>query len=104
MTRKVSLFIRSCLGLAVPVEERLFIGTFPTGIAYADRSREWDGDYLTLARLPFRTLVLEWSGAKVPADMRAAIEAHAKSIQARRGEEYQISTAGQTVLLGDPNE
>lgn len=91
--------------IATTVAERLFMGIFPTGISYADRSRERNGDYLTLARLPFRTLELEWTGATCPDDLRAAIEADAKRMQARRGEEFQVSTAGQTVLLGDkPHE
>lgn len=90
---------------SLTVAERLFMGIFPTGIAYADRAREMDGDYLTLARLPFATLVLEWTGATCPDDLADAIRSDAEAMQARRGEEFQVSTAGQTVLLGDkPHE
>lgn len=83
--------------------DRLFVGVYPTGIVYADRSREEHGDYKRLAFLPYRTLELEWSKG-VPADLKKRIESDARVIQARRGEEFQVSTAGQTVRLGDgPN-
>jgi len=87
---------------ATKKKDRLFIGVFPTGIRYADRSRERDGDYLKLAFLPFSTLELEWheSEAKVPADLRAAIRADAKRVIAKRGQEYPVSASGQTVTLG----
>lgn len=80
-------------------EERLFAGVYPTGIVYADRSREEHGDYKRLAFLSFRTLELEWSKG-VPADLRRLIESDAAAIQARRGEDFEVSAAGQTVRLG----
>ncbi len=82
------------------LSERVFSGVFPTGIGYADRTVEVRGDYNPLAFLPFSTLELEWRAKRVPADVRAYIEADARKIQARRGEQYQVSGAGQTVLLG----
>lgn len=81
-------------------DDRLFVGVYPTGISYADRSREEHGDYKRLAFLPFRTLELEWSRG-VPADLRRQVEAHARTVQARRGEDFEVSTAGQTVRLGE---
>lgn len=80
--------------------KRLFAGVMPTGISYADTWRDKHGDYLKLARLSFRTLELEWSGESMPADLRAEILRDAKKIQKRRGEQYQVSGAGQTVTLG----
>lgn len=75
----------------------LFVGVFPTGLSYCDRSR----DYRKLAFLPFSSLVLEWApGVRVSPMMRAEIEADAKKMQARRGEAFIVSTCGQTVLLG----
>lgn len=83
-----------------PINERLFIGVMGGGISYADRKREKHGDYMKLATLPFRSLVLEWSGNPMPAAVRTAIEKHARSIQKRRGEQYPVSSSGQTVTLG----
>lgn len=84
-----------------PKGDRLFIGTFPTGIRYADKQRERGGDYLPLAFLPYSTLQLEWDRrAPVALGLREQIERHADSIRARRGEAYPISSSGQTVKLG----
>lgn len=82
-------------------KQRLFIGTFPTGIAYADREREKNGDYVRLAFLPFRSLKLEFSKARMPPELRQEIDDHAFKIQSRRGELFQVSTSGQTVKLGE---
>ncbi len=40
-------------------QDRLFIGVYPTGIAYADKWNEVDGDYKRLAFLRFATLALD---------------------------------------------
>lgn len=80
-------------------QDRLFIGIYPTGIAYADRQREVAGDYQRLAFLSFATLQLDIESF-CPTDLALRIRADAVSIQARRGEAFQISTAGQTVRLG----
>jgi hypothetical protein len=79
--------------------ERLFIGVYPTGISYADRSREKHGDYARCAFLSFRTLDLEIE-PDCSAALRTLIVKDAAKIQARRGEQYQVSASGQTVLLG----
>lgn len=79
--------------------DNLFIGTFSTGISYCDRSRMEDGDYKHIAFLDYRTLTLTWR-SQAPAAMRTAIKTHAATIQARRGEQYEISSCGQTVRLG----
>lgn len=79
--------------------DRLFSGVYPTGIVYADRAREVGGDYARLAYLNFATLKLEVE-ANCPADLRQRIELDAAVIQAKRGQQFQTSTAGQAVLLG----
>lgn len=79
--------------------ERLFMGVYPGGIVYSDRSREESGDYLRLAFLPYDTLVLDVRPG-VPEDLRALIEAHASKMRAHAGQQFEISTCGQTVLLG----
>jgi hypothetical protein len=79
--------------------DRLFIGVYPTGILYADRSREKDGDYARCAFLDFNTLTLNFD-RDCPNTLRAEIERDAAKIQARRGEPFETSAAGQTVILG----
>ncbi len=79
--------------------DRLFSGVYPTGIVYADKAREVQGDYARLAYLNFDTLTLKVE-TDCPADLRQRIEADAAAIQAKRGEQFRISTAGQPVLLG----
>lgn len=95
--------VPECLGLPPvtdPEPGRLFVGLFPCGVAFADRKRERHGDYLKLAFLPYRTCVLEWEpGVWVPAELRGQIMAHAAKY--KPGEVLQVSTAGQTVILGD---
>ena len=79
----------------------MFIGVYPTGIRYADKQRERGGDYLPLAFLPYKTLELEWQPrVSVPLDLRYQIEQDAAGMRARRGEDYPISSSGQTVKLG----
>jgi hypothetical protein len=83
------------------MSQRLFIGVYSTGLSYADRERERDGDYLKLAFLPYRTLKLEWSrGVRVPPELRKEIEESAFKMQCRAGEDFKISSSGQTVKLG----
>ena len=78
---------------------RLFIGYFATGISYADTEQEQYGDYKKLAFLSYRTLKLDWYDP-CPLDLRPLILAHAVSIQARSGEELQVTITGQSVRLG----
>jgi hypothetical protein len=80
---------------------RLFIAPYSEGFVYCDRYREKAGDYLSLAFLSYRRLELEWYKdiGKVTEELRQEIEAHAASIQARRGEDYQIA-GNVTITLG----
>lgn len=87
--------------IEIPVEDdRLFIGVFPCGISYADRKVEEHGDYKRLAFLPYSSLDLEWF-KDCPESLRGRIIADASKIQARRGEDFQISAVGQTIRLGE---
>ena len=70
-----------------------------TGIAWYDRSREKDGDYIRLGFLGFSDLRLELTKDCRPADI-VDIEKDAAVIQAKRGQHYQVSGCGQTVRLG----
>jgi hypothetical protein len=86
--------------IEIPAEdERLFIGVFPCGISYADRKVEEHGDYKRLAFLPYSSLELEWFKG-CPESLRGRIIADAAKIQARRGEDFQISAVGQKIRLG----
>ena len=80
-------------------DQRLFIGNYPEGIVYADRFVEEHGDYKRLAFLSYRTLTLELS-PHVPDFLRERIEEDAAAIQARSGQQYQISGSGQSIQLG----
>lgn len=80
-------------------DDPLFTYVAVTGICYCDRTRTVDGDYHRIGFLPFSTLEAEID-EDCPTDMRDRIVASMAAIQARRGEDYQISTAGQTVRLG----
>lgn len=84
---------------APELDERIFVGIFSTGIGYADRKREEHGDWKRLAMLFYSDLRAEIA-PDCPPDLRAQILAHMAPIQARRGEQFQISTAGQTITLG----
>lgn len=83
---------------AMPPADRLFVGCYPTGFVYADKSRERNGDYWRLGYQSYRTLCLELD-ADCPAEMRPLVEAHAAQMQARRGEQYRIA-GNMTVVLG----
>lgn len=78
---------------------RLFIGVFPAGIGYADRARTVTGDYARVGFLPFKTLVFEPARDADP-KLVAEARAHAAKIAARRGQPFEVSASGQTVILG----
>ena len=80
-------------------ERNLFAGVYPCGIVYADRSREVGGDYKRLAFLPYRELELQFEKDCTPA-FRTIIRRDAAPIQARRGQQFEVSACGQTVMLG----
>lgn len=82
-------------------KDRLFVGVYPTGIVYADRSREVNGDYARCAFLPFVSLELEVS-AQCPPELLGEIRAEAQTIIDRRGQQFEISASGQTIRLGPP--
>ena len=81
------------------LDNPLFVGVYPTGIAYADRRTEEHGDYKKLAFLDYRTLRLR-EYVKPDHDLLPAVREDADAIIAQAGEEFQISTCGQTVTLG----
>ena len=82
----------------MPKQAVLFACVMPTGISYSDKSREVNGDYKKVAHLFFSDLRLDISAPRSP--LIKEVMEHAAKIQARRGEQYQVSGAGQTVTLG----
>jgi len=80
--------------------ERIFIGVQPCGIVYADRQAVVDGDYAGLAFLPYRTLELRFEPT-CPETLKTEIRDHAQSIICQRGQQFEVSSCGQTVLLGE---
>lgn len=85
---------------SMPPQERLFIGCYPTGIGYADRTHEVNGDYNTLGYLNFRTLVLELRPG-CPPELAELIQADAARMQVMRGQFFSTSACGQGVILGE---
>ena len=80
-------------------ENRLFIGKYPEGIVYADRHREVAGDYKRLAFLSYRTLELKLEPIRNK-ELRAMVMEHARTLQTRKGEQFQVSSSGQSITLG----
>jgi len=78
---------------------RIFAGTFPGGVVFADRTVQQAGDYQRLAFLPYRSLELEIE-KDCPPELAEEIRLAAAPIQERRGGEFRISATGQTVVLG----
>lgn len=81
------------------LDERIFVATLATGIGYADRTQEQHGDWKRLAILFFSDLRAEIE-PDCPIELEHQIREHMATIQVRRGEKFQISTAGQTITLG----
>lgn len=81
------------------MKSRIMGAKFSTGIYWADTTREEHGDYKRLAHLPYHTLELKFE-TDCPPELREQIKTAAAKIQAMRGQEYQVTTSGQTVTLG----
>ncbi len=81
------------------LDDRIFVANLSTGIGYADRKREKHGDWARLAILFYSDLRAEFE-PDCPPPLRQQIAKHMAAIQARRGEQYQISSSGQTITLG----
>ena len=80
--------------------DRLSIGLYPAGIVYADRKIEERGDYRRVGFLPYDTLVFQPHKVTDKGLLDQA-RRHAATIQAKRGERFQVSTVGQYVILGE---
>lgn len=79
--------------------ERLFCGVFPGGLVFADRGREKNGDYARLAFMPYSTLEVKIE-PDCPKALVPLIQESVRGMQARRGEEFPLSTCGQSIILG----
>lgn len=88
---------------AEAINARLFIGKYPCGLVYADRSVEEGGDYKKLAFLPYHGLKLETYCPRTH-PLYEAIKRDAATVQALAGQEYQVSSCGQTVRLTAESE
>lgn len=82
------------------MNENIFVGVFPAGIAYSDRQQEVNRDYKRLAFLPYATLELQLRD-DCPDHLARDIESHAAAIQMRRGLHLRTSQCGGSVLLGE---
>ena len=81
-----------------PDAQRLFMSIYSTGICYADRHREENGDYRRVAFLGFSDLKLKISDPKSP--LLDEVRRDADAIIARRGQDFEIDACGHTVTLG----
>lgn len=81
------------------VPDPVLLCIMPTGWWWSDRTREEDGDYVQLAFLSFSKLELEIFSS-CPERLRQRIERKAAEFQALEGQDYRISTSGQTIRLG----
>jgi hypothetical protein len=85
--------------MATTPKDCIFIGLYPTGIVYANRTREENGDYKKLGYMNYKTLVLELR-PNCPADLAELIKADAATVQAKRGQSYEIA-GNMSVILGE---
>ena len=76
------------------MKENLFIGVYPEGWLFCDRSK----DYKQIAFQSFRSLELEISDPS--SSLVPLVKEYAEKMQARRGEKYIVSGSGQYVMLG----
>lgn len=78
--------------------DALFIGAYPGGIVYADRTTRGPGfDYARVAFLPYDTLKLE---VQEDADPELVRRAKTDASQYKAGDKFEISATGQYVILG----
>ena len=76
----------------------LFIGVYPAGIVYSDRTREEYGDFKRLGFLSYSTLMLQIND-DCPADLSARIKTHAGNM--KHGQKFNIDSCGSFVILGE---
>jgi hypothetical protein len=81
--------------------DRLFVGAYPCGLVYADKLVEVNRDYKRLGFLSYATLKLELE-KDCPPELAERIKADAAVLQRQPGKPFQVSTAGQTIILGKP--
>ena len=82
--------------------DRLFIGVFPCGLAYADRKVQEGGEYKKLGFLSYGTLKLELKPDCPPAMARLILD-NARRMQKQAGQLFNTSATGNPVLLGGDN-
>lgn len=80
------------------LQERLFVGHFPVGLVFCDRSVEQNGDYKRLAILYERTLVLVFE-SDCPADWKVFIAGYAATYQTDIGRQT-TNGGGQVTTWG----
>jgi hypothetical protein len=96
-----------CTRIGLEPIHSLFVGVQPAALVFAHRGIEKHGDYLRLGTLAYDTLEwrAEWPCANALGDpldpaIRAEIEQQVASMRAKAGQNFQISSSGQTVRLG----
>ena len=87
------------------INRRLFVGTQAAALVFADRDRSEDGDYQTIAKIPYDTVELLWNPHWAPNcdeddSLVETIQKARDKLEKHIGEPYEISACGQTVILG----
>jgi len=85
---------------AGPLRQRIFVGTYPEGLVYADIAVQVNGDFRPLAFLSYRTLELAFYDG-CPHYLMPTVVEMAQPIIARAGERFQTSGCGHYVILGE---
>lgn len=80
------------------MNSNLFIGVFPTGISYCDKSKQEFNDYKRIAFLSFSTLEFKVYDESSPLLEEARKDA--ESIQAMKGQPFAVDSCGHTITLG----
>lgn len=81
------------------MNDRLFVGCYPTGWVFADKRREVQNDYARCGYQSYKTLDLKLE-PDCPPDLRVEIEAIAERHRARRGQRYSVA-GNLSVILGE---
>lgn len=82
-----------------PLSERIFIGLQSGSIVYADKAREINGDYATLARQSYKTLELAWRN-KCSAEIKEYIIKQAEIYKSMKGKQLQLAM-NVSITLGE---
>jgi len=89
------------------INDRMLAVIYPTGVYYCDKGQAHGGDYKLIAHLPYSSLILRWDAKIIHPDkhiaslLRKWVLENAQKIISRKGAQFEISTCGQWITLGE---